>query len=279
LVKPLRTETNRRLYSEEDITLLTLLREATHSGHSIGSIADLDQNGLRRLLGKEPSDSKVVIDKFTDPAVNQSGRYLEESIRAVVNFDAVALERLLLRASADLTQPVLIRDLVIPMLEKIGELWQKGSIGIMHEHLATAIIAPFLSNLRNAYRPDENAPVLIVCTPPGQLHELGALIIALVAAAEGWRVVYLGMDTPAVEIAAAAVKENSQVVALSIIYPPMDPVLIQELLKLPTALPVGVDIVVGGRGTVNYQEIIDRIGAKRINRLEDFRRYLSTPLK
>jgi len=275
IIEPQRTDTNRRLYSEADISLLKLLHDATRSGHSISSIADMDQDALRDLLGQETAADIIKNDKAFASRGSEAQQFLEEAVRATMNFDDFALERVLLRASVELTQPVLIEDLLIPLLEKIGELWQEGVIRIMHEHLATTVIATFLTNLRKSYRPDGKAPALIVCTPSGQVHELGALIIALVAAMEGWRVVYLATDLPAVEIAAAALKENVQSVALSITHPGRDPFLHQDLQKLLDILPPDLPLVIGGRGAEKYQQNIDSPNVRWITSLEQLGTYFN----
>jgi MerR family transcriptional regulator, light-induced transcriptional regulator len=276
LVEPVRTETNRRLYSEDDIGYLKLLHEATHAGHSIGSIADMDRNALRSLVGKEDKNNEAV---WSASAVSQRegvAAYLEDAIQALINFDDMTLENILMNASVKLTQPVLIDDFVVQLLEKIGELWRDGTIRIMHEHLATEVIAGFLTNLRRSYRPDAKAPVLVVCTPSGQVHEMGALTIALIAASEGWRVVYLGPDLPVVEMAAAVLQDNARAVALSITHPGKDLRLNQDLQKLPDMLPSNVQIIIGGRGAGNYQTNSDRNSLTWIKNLDQFREFLSS---
>ena len=66
IVTPFRTETNRRLYSEEDIERLRLLNLATKSGYSISSVADLDHKALRDLLGRggvdAPEEPSAIMD-------------------------------------------------------------------------------------------------------------------------------------------------------------------------------------------------------------------------
>jgi methylmalonyl-CoA mutase cobalamin-binding subunit len=127
-----------------------------------------------------------------------------------------------------------------------------------------------LGNLNGAYGIGENAPSLITTTPAGQLHELGACISAVIAMSEGWKVNYLGPNMPAEEIAAAARQKRSKAVALSIIYPPDDPQVIQELKKLRRALPEDVPIFVGGRAALAYREVLSLIQAKYVSDMRDF---------
>jgi DNA-binding transcriptional MerR regulator/methylmalonyl-CoA mutase cobalamin-binding subunit len=274
VVKPLRSETNRRLYSHEDIRLLSLLKKATQSGHSISSISDLDINALQQLLQdrfKEEQDDPHVYDS---ESIGGDEAHFDNCLNAIKELDAARFEEALLRASMDLTQPVLIKSLLLPLIRSLGELWKDGSLRVMHEHLATAVLKPFLHNLRISYRPSPNAPSMIIATPIGQMHEFGALIIGLVTASEGWKVIYLGPNLPAEEIASATKQKKSNYALLSLVYPANDPYLRQELEKLRTLLPSSVKIIIGGRVSESYQEIIKDIDALQFNDLDEFRQYL-----
>ena len=116
----------------------------------------------------------------------------------------MALEAALLHARVALSHTAFIETLIMPLMQNIGELWREGTLRIMHEHLASAIVRSLLGSLVTTAGAPPTAPYLIVTTPAGQLHEIGALIIASVASTEGWRVTYLGPNLPAEDMAAAA---------------------------------------------------------------------------
>ena len=137
----------------------------------------------------------------------------------------------------------------------------------MHEHLTSAILKPFLANLRNSYRPVPGSPTVIVTTPIGQLHELGSLMAALMAAAEGWQVIYLGPNLPAEEIAAAVIQKQARVILLSLVYPADDPLLTTELEKLYRLLPSDTSIIIGGRISQHYEKVLNKINAVRVEEL------------
>jgi methanogenic corrinoid protein MtbC1 len=117
---------------------------------------------------------------------------------------------------------------------------------------------------------------MVVTTPAGQLHELGALVVAAAAASEGWRATYLGPNLPAEEIAGAAEQNEAKAVALSIIYPADDPRQGYELEKLRRYLRDGVVLFVGGRATESYRKTLDAIGAVRSANIPNFRAALKT---
>jgi DNA-binding transcriptional MerR regulator/methylmalonyl-CoA mutase cobalamin-binding subunit len=273
VVEPDRSDTNRRLYSEEDIEKLKLLNDAVHLGHSIGGIAKLSFTELKNLVPKENPNSsltnnKVVNSPDSDKSLNE---IMSECMEAVKNYDAKTLEFTLLNASAKFTQPVLIEKLVVPLVYKIGDLWHSGEIRVANEHLASSILRSFLLNLLESYSISESAPTIIAATPRGQDHELGALIAGVVAASSGWKVIYLGTSLPAEEISAVVSHLNARVVALSIVYPNDDPHLKQELIKLHQLLPAEVFMVVGGRAANGYLDVLEKIGAVIVKNTKQLR--------
>ena len=260
-VVPSRTESNRRLYSEEDIEKLRLLNEAVQKGHNIGGIANLSIQDLRLILEKENKATQKVVSKEIDQDVNS---LLSGCIEAVKAYDGKELETILLKASSKFSQPVLIENLITPLVYKIGELWHEGIIRIANEHLATAVIRSFLANLIEQNKASENAPLLISATPRGQDHELGAMIVGVAAAPLGWKVIYLGPNLPVEEIAAVADSLEAKVIALSIVYPGDDQQLKLDLQNLKRILPQNTSVIIGGRASADYLDIIDEIGATHI---------------
>ncbi|GAB4301563.1 MAG: cobalamin-dependent protein [Ignavibacteriaceae bacterium] len=261
-VVPSRTETNRRLYSEEDIEKLRLLNEAVKSGHNIGGIAKLSVDELRSILKEKfnaASDASGI--NLSDKDLSDTDTLLKSAIDAIKVYDDETLETLLLRTSAQMSQPQLIENFLVPLIYKIGDLWHEGEFRISNEHMATAVIRTFLANLIEHHTPPKDAPVLVSATPRGQEHELGALIAGLTAASSGWKVIYLGPNLPLEEIASVAVSLEVKAVALSLIYPNDDPRLRIDLVRFKKMLPAKLTILVGGRAAGDYRDILDVINA------------------
>ena len=163
---------------------------------------------------------------------------------------------------------------VLPLTWRIGDMWHAGEFRISQEHMATWVIKSILSGLLRAHRHQGMAPMMVVTTPAGQRHEIGALAVAISGAHCGWNVTYLGPDLPAEEIAAMALKTQSRLVALSLVYPPDDPHLPDELSRLVHLLPRSVVVVAGGSAVYGYKQAIDRLGVITLDSLRDFREYL-----
>ena len=279
-VEPARTETNRRLYSDEDIARLVCLQQAVQAGHGIGRIARLPTEELEKLVraDREAAASARVRtsgEGEEEEGSGDRGEFLERALAAVNRLDAAALEEQLAGASVALSQRALVEEVVQPLMERIGRLWREGDLRAADEHMATAAVRSFVGNMRGAFQVPEAAPRAVATTPAGQLHELGALLASIAAASEGWNSTFLGPNLPAEEIAGAAAKTGAGAVLLSIVYPGDDPRLGGELVRLRRLLGDEVALLAGGRAAAQYGPFLDQAGAVTLASLEDLRDSLS----
>ncbi len=270
-VDPVRTGTNRRLYSDQDLERLALLRDAVAAGHSIGQIARLPTETLRELARTARSVSSLPAKETPS---SDAGDLLQRCKDAVADLDPEGLERGLRRAAVALSRPILVSQVIAPLMEWIGESWAEGHVRVGQEHVASSVVRTFLGGLLEESRPAPGAPVLVTGTPAGQLHEIGALSASLLATAWGWRVVYLGASTPATELAATAEQSRARAIALSISYPPDDPFTVSELRALRACVGADYPILVGGRCSRSYLAALHDVGAIAIFSVDDLRRAL-----
>ena len=257
-IEPERSAGKHRLYSEAEIQRLAMLSRAVRSGHSIGKIAALPTEELQALISSEAPASRAPVEAGRDDA---SARFQDEALNAAARFDGVALDDTLRLAQREFGNQGLLRLIVAPLAQEIGERWRAGELTAAHEHFFTASVRNFLGELTRQFATPLTAPRIIVGTPTGQLHELGAVMAAAVAANLGWRSIYLGPGLPAHEIAGAALRNEAAAIALSIVYPEDDPNLPRELIDLARLLPASTRILVGGRAARSYLDTLVRIGA------------------
>jgi methanogenic corrinoid protein MtbC1 len=267
-VKPQRTGTNRRLYSPDEVARLLLLRELTQAGHNIGLIAQWPTETLRALAA-EGATRNPPPGRAATEAASTTEMLIDDCATAMKSLDAHGFEAALKRGATQLGTLGLIQRVIAPLAQRVGDLWINGTITAAHEHLATDVIRTFLSRAAKSFSETKNAPVLLVATPAGQLHELGALLVAAMAANLGWQVTYLGVSLPAPEIAGAARQSRARAVALSLVYPEDDANLANELKLLRELLPAEVVLLAGGRAMPAYHETIQAIGAWPIGDLAD----------
>lgn len=276
-VTPKRTETNRRLYSNSDIEKLCILQKATLAGHSIGRIAQLPLEQLRELIAQDTDVSVVQGDVSSSISSDHApDSYLNLCIDALKCFDTDAIEKILMQASITLSQPDVIEKVVSPLMMQVGKSWQQGTLRTAHEHAISGVVRTFLGNFGRSHSVPDHAPRAIITTPSGQLHEIGALMAAVTAAADGWHVTYLGPNLPAQEIAVAAISKNARAVLLSVVYPQDDPYLVEEITKLYNYLPDETTIVIGGRAAEAYEPLIKSKGVIILPDLKSLHRELES---
>lgn len=264
VLEPTRSPSGRRIYRKSDVDRLKLLFRAVHAGHSIGLIANLPNSELEKLdVRAEPS-----------PISEQAPQIVKEVELAVRSYDGVQLDQILSRAQLILGVDSFLRDVIIPILSLMDSNWENQTMGIAHEHLATALIRNHLDRIRMSLPIRPHAPRIVVATPAGQIHEIGAELVAIMAAREGWDVVYLGANLPASEIALAAKEVQAQAVGLSIVYPANDPQIASELAQLRQELGPDTLILVGGRATTAYGAALAGANATPVTSLSDLGNWL-----
>lgn len=281
-VEPGRSDTRRRFYSDADIHRLLLLRQVIKTGRGIGQVAHLSNPELESLIAEEPAGlvtpARIAPPGPVTPGQDPVGAIVEPLLSACLSaaqrLDAAELEIQLERASVALSRVNLLDRLLVPLMHRIGDLWQEGTLRPLHEHMTSSVVRTFLGGMSNAFNPERGAPQLVITTPARQLHELGALIAAATAAHEGWKVTYLGPNLPPEEIAAAALQKSARAVALSVTYPPDDPMLPEELRRIRRLLGPSTEILVGGRCASSYASTLREIGAHYAENLADLRRVL-----
>jgi methylmalonyl-CoA mutase cobalamin-binding subunit len=118
---------------------------------------------------------------------------------------------------------------------------------------------------------DLRAPHIVISTISGERHELGAILAAASAAAEGWRVTYLGPDLPVAEIAQVVLATRANAVGVSVIYSDDDRAVLAALRELRGLLPSAVSIFVGGEAGADLARELDSHGVSVVRNLSDFR--------
>lgn len=283
-VVPQRTPSGRRVYSDTAIEKLRLLLAATQGGHNISSVAPLSLERLQEIVradAQAPShttssrvsskSSRALAQAQAGAADGPAAYWLTRALEAVRALDAGALRNALDESLVALGRVAAIEQVIAPLMETVGDLWRRGDLRVVHEHLAAAGARSFLGALTEiaAAAP---APLLISTTLPGQMHEIGAMMVAATAASEGWRAIYLGPDLPPEEIAAAVREQPAcRVLALSFVFPPDDQHLPAEVKRLGEFLPSGLTLIAGGRAVENYAAELDTLGARRVPDLQALR--------
>jgi MerR family transcriptional regulator, light-induced transcriptional regulator len=236
-----------RLYSEEQIKKLLLLRRAVEQGHSIGQVARLGDRQLRELLEKSASFATgESFSKATD-----SKEILVPVLRALDRFDYAATDREINRLAVAMGNP---RDLVhqaaLPLMRMVGEQWHEGKCSIAQEHMLTNLLSALLASLVRTYSPSNPPARVLLATPRNERHAFPTLAAAMLTAAGGLGAVYLGTDLPAADIVLAARKSEADVVLLTLSSSPSSEILgsgiLDELNHIARKVPRSTALWLGG---------------------------------
>lgn len=272
VVQPVRSAGGQRNYSDADIERLQLLVKVTAAGRPIGQVAPLGNAQLRELAaGDQAAHDSLDATKAPSSAVDH---YLNDALGAAENFDADALETTLRAAALQLPSDQTLDQVFGPLLLEIGTRWEQGRFPPANGHLATATIRRVLTWMTDFRAAPENAKTIVIGTPAMQLHDLGAMLAATVAATSGWRVAFLGASLPADELARAAGMAHADTVALSIVEPSDPAHVSRELRQLRGKLPPSVALLVGGAGATAHADVLEQIGAHRLGSLAALRTWL-----
>jgi DNA-binding transcriptional MerR regulator/methylmalonyl-CoA mutase cobalamin-binding subunit len=276
-IEPKRVNGSRRLYSDADIERVRLLSRAVSAGRRISQVASLSTEELATLIAE---DAREEAPARLRPGGNgqtsaEAGREpqaeIESCMEAVRQLDLPRLESILLDAQVRMSTPEFLEGLLCPLLHRVGEEWEGGQLRIAHEHLATAALKTLIQPLGSSRLVPPSAPAVIVTTPAGQQHELGAMMASVIASTAGWRPIYLGPNLPSVEIAAAARQAEATAVLLSLVYPRNDPMVTAEVLRLRHLLPDDIELIVGGEAADSYSRVLQDVGAIRVDDLTGLR--------
>jgi DNA-binding transcriptional MerR regulator len=187
LLRPTRSAGGLRLYSLEDLERVRQMRQHLASGLAAAEAAALV---ARPTQGGQTSQS--VADAARAELARALDRFDEPQAQA-------AIDEVLGAATVD----TLLTAVVLPYLRELGDRWDRGEASVAHEHFASSVLRGRMLGLARGWGRGLGPLVLLACLP-GEQHELGLMAFGLALRARGWRVAYLGSDTPVETLTAAA---------------------------------------------------------------------------
>ena len=197
---PERTSGGLRLYSEEELARVRAMRELVSEGiapaeaaRMVADAAPAPTEALTPASGADESGSAVADGGYAsagalEALAAQLGERLEE-------FDESGAQATLDRLFAQFSAEVVVANVVLPALRKIGDGWRDGGVAIAQEHFGTTVLRERLLALARGWDRGIGPRAVLAC-PPGELHDLGLIAFGLSLRTQGWRVTYLGQNTP-----------------------------------------------------------------------------------
>ncbi len=186
IIKPHRTDTNRRWYDNDDLKRILNISILYRKGIRISKIATFSEAEIDEkviLLTRESSDTETLFDSL---------------IVAMSDLDEDRINDLLMRSIINKGFEETFTGVVFPFLRRVGIMWHTGSVDIGSEHFVSNIFKKRLIAAIDTLSPPEHRDrkKFIMFLPESELHEIGLLFFTYMIRKTGHSVLYLGQSTP-----------------------------------------------------------------------------------
>ncbi|MDO5504481.1 MAG: MerR family transcriptional regulator [Actinomycetia bacterium] len=234
LLHPSRTLGGYRIYGPDDERRVRAVIALRHQGVSAGAAAARVLGDERAQLPEAPDDAAAL----ADPA--ELVTRLLEATRA---FDERTASDVLDDTFAGLSLERAISEVLLPYLKEVGDRWESGALSIAHEHFGSGLVRRRLSAYSSTWSLGKGPTALLAC-PPGEAHDIGLLAFGVLLGRAGWRVRFLGGDTPVADITKACDIVSPDVVVIAASRSSVISASTRPLRLLARAYP----LLIGGRG-------------------------------
>jgi len=187
LLSPQRTAGGFRVYSDEDAARVLRMRAGLERGLAAAEAARAALEPVHRPTALLP---------------------------ALLDYDDERAHELLDDLLTRLSVEAVLRDAVLPTLRELGARWEVGEVTVAQEHFAANLLRGRLLALARRWDQGVGPRALLACAP-GDLHDLPLIVFGLALRARGWRILFLGADTPIQELRTAAAAERPDLVVVS----------------------------------------------------------------
>lgn len=237
-----RKPSGHRVYGLSAVPRLRRVAEAIARGHRAAEVVAASEAALEALLGVPMPE----VAATTAPTVPFEPDSADDLLAAVRQFDSERLKRAFVRDWARLGPIQFLEQRAAPFLTAVGEAWAGGQLDIRHEHFGSSCLGDFLRTVRLPLDERARGPIVALATLPGESHSLGLQMASVVLALAGWRVLFLGAETPPEQIVALAREAHLAAVALSLVKVDTVPAAMPGVLALRRQLPDHIILLLGG---------------------------------
>ena len=182
LLRPARSEGGFRLYSETDERRIELMRQHLREGLAAAEAARLAVEG-------SPVNSE------TDAARPELEAAAVRLRAALDSFDEAGAQRAIDDLFGAFTVETALGEVVLPYLADLGDRWATGEATVAQEHFASNVVRGRLLGVARGWDAGDGRRAVLACAP-GELHDLALIAFGVTLHRRGWRITYLGTDTP-----------------------------------------------------------------------------------
>ncbi|HYO17424.1 MAG TPA: MerR family transcriptional regulator [Dermatophilaceae bacterium] len=249
LLRPERSAGGYRLYSEDDQNRVARMQAHLADGLAAAQAA---QAAMADELWDVATDGGDAAREVSGAGLSDSAGAFRQALDAL---DEPAAQAVLDQLLTDFTVESVLREVVLPYLHALGDRWESGEVSIAQEHFASNVVRGRLASLARGWGYGEGPQVLLAC-PPDEQHELALLVFGIVLSRKGWRVGYLGANTPMLDTIEVAAQTRPSLVVLAATTPERFTAVAPELARLVDLSP----LVLAGAGA--SADLARSIGAR-----------------
>jgi DNA-binding transcriptional MerR regulator len=224
LLEPVRTSGGFRLYSAADEQRVRRMQSHLARGLAAAEAARaaLAEEGDRSVVAhpepvptERPGETALDPAQAPVPATDRGlARLAADLRRALDSFDEPAAEAVMDRLFADFSVETALRELLLPYLYDLGARWAANEIGVATEHFASNVLRARLAGIARGWG-QGRGPCAVLACPPGEQHDLPLIAFGIVLHRNGWRIVYLGADTPLADLGRTVEEKRPEIVVLA----------------------------------------------------------------
>ncbi|HEY5114507.1 MAG TPA: B12-binding domain-containing protein [Actinomycetes bacterium] len=217
LLHPHRSVGGFRLYSSDDEAIVRAMLSEIDRGYPPSQAAKLALASAGSTEG--PTDRRTAaLDRAVLTTAPADLTHLQviraELYGALLGFDGGRAHRLLDALLAEFTLNAVVRDVLLPCLRQIGEGWATGEVSVAEEHFASQLIRDRLLGLARDWDQGRGPRALLAC-PADERHDIALICFGVVLSRSGWRITFLGPDTPVTALADAVATLTPDLIVLS----------------------------------------------------------------
>ncbi|MCS6935889.1 MAG: MerR family transcriptional regulator [Chitinophagales bacterium] len=196
ILKPKRTDTNIRYYTDEQLRLILNISTLNRSGYKISRIASMRPEQMREEV------LKVEISR------DEPDFLMDSLVRSMLDFDELHFEKILQNAILKMGFEQAFIRLIFPFLVRTGVMWQAGSVKVVQEHFISNLIRrKICAAIDSVYvQPGADSKRFVLFLPENETHELLLLFTDYLLRKKNHHVVYLGCSLPMTELPFIATK-------------------------------------------------------------------------
>jgi len=258
LLRPTRSQGGFRLYTAADEERIGRMREYLARGVAAAEAARLAVGAETQGPGAGPTVPVVPTPETTAAALAPLQAAARELAGALDRFDEEQAHAILDRLLAAYRIETILRGLLLPYLHDLGERWARREVSVAQEHFASNLLRGRLLGLARGWGQGHGLAAVLACLP-GEQHDLGLIAFGLAMYRRGWRIIYLGPDTPIATVGQATESVAAELVVLAGTVPELFAAHADGIAGLARRLTVAL----GGVGAT--AELATRTGARLLD--------------